>query len=520
MDPLGRVRGSPPLPSKRLRSGTTVTTTSPSTSSSVSVSPSPLAPLLLLSPAVIRHVTASLLTDGSLLYDGALYAFFRRSPPPPPRPFIAALLPIRPVLQSFLSDEDAMRLLRVSRTTAFALLSGFIFQRHVFQPETPKEMRQMETVYKPYDLRPTRLCLPMEKRRYVFNDVPLSLTTLLFAPNYVEDGKELDGYGVFDSAVGDAIVCPWTRLGQRQPADTKDDSDEYTRVLMDQSRPVQELTALKADDQYEFDALPLGLHTHGLLRLQIAVHFSFPLQPGALPPSLEVLQFDVNLRHPLSIGVLPLSLVHLVIRQYDFPIQPGVLPPSLERLYLKSWNFPLQVDGVNVLPASLKALQLTVLNQPLLPHVLPSGLTHLVVRRRFTQEVQQGMLPSSLFSLDLGQGSQRALRHFSVLPRSLRVLFLHTNSDLPLLPNQLPDGLEVLHWRHWRHEGRPDIDLLPGLLPNSLQVLDLGQCDLGRIAPLAIPASVRVLRLREQFEQEPVIVALAERIKVTFSGRV
>ena len=487
-------------------------------------------PSLALSPAqptVVRRVTAFLLTDGTLHFGGALYEPFNLAPQPPvAHPLIDALAPVHSKFQAFLTDEDAVQLLRVGRSTALLLLPGFTFRHHVFQASSMQRMRwySMKTFYDAYDLRPTHLSVPVKSGNWKFpvrSPFPSSLTALLFSPEEVRDPEVFfadskHGRSVFsaeDSRLAFAIDCPWTRLRERlSQKDSVVGKDEWYRILTRESSiPVRELKQAQRQRHCELPALPPGILPNGLRRLQFSCDINTPLQLGSLPSTIEVLQFDSRLRLPLTIGTVPSSLIYLFLYEYNAPLLPGVLPPPLEHLRIDDWNYPLTVG---VLPSSLKALGLTTFNKPLLPDVLPPGITHLRLCH-FTHEVGEGVLPPSLFSLDLGHVSQRSLLLPFVLPTSLRVLFLHTEAGHPL-KGLLPNGLETLHWSH-----RGDhIDLVPRLLPNTLHVLNLSWCQIDRIVPHSIPASVKDLVLPRWFaiEGERADLVLPEGVDVYIGG--
>ena len=466
-------------------------------------------------PPAVQQVTATLLADGSLHFNGVLYAPFCLSPPPSSHRLLAVLSPVRRLFQPFLTDDDAARLLRVGRTAALSLLPGFTFRSHVFLPETEGQLWRLKALYGAYDLRVTRLCLPAGFEVRHFTDrspFPSSLTALLFAPvtsSSYSFERRCPTYNVFDdagdSAVGCAVDCPWTRLRRRLRTDGKEDDEaEYRAVMQRPLRPVQALTSRHGfvGNVFSCGQLPPGLLPHGLRRLHIAVSLDVPLLVKSLPSTIEVLQVDGYIAHEaLSIGVLPKSLRHLVMEQWNYDLHPGFLPPSLERLSLAAFNQPLDFD---VLPASLKALQLFSFTHPLLPGVLPAGLTHLSMSN-FHDQIDEGVLPPSLVSLDLGPRSQNSLISPSVLPHSLRVLSLYTHGEYPLWPGPLPTGLAVLHWTH---EG-PPITPLPGQLPDSLLVMDLGRCELHSIAEDALPASVTHLLLPRQFEPAVELMQMA-----------
>ena len=108
--------------------------------------------------------------------------------PPSAHPYVVCLQPVRTILQSFLSDEDGARLLRVSRTTALALLSGFTFRHHIFVGESQQQMFRLRALYEAYDVRPTLMILSDEVEELSPEEhsgrspFPSTLTSLLLGP--------------------------------------------------------------------------------------------------------------------------------------------------------------------------------------------------------------------------------------------------------------------------------------------------------------------------------------------------
>ena len=462
-------------------------------------------------------------SDGSIYYSGARYVLSEpcAAPELPPHP-LAVLLAVRTAFLPYLSDADAGSLLRAvgSTTTASALLSGFTFRRHVFQADTPAQLRRMWQLYEQYGLRASHMCLHQTPTVGVrdfgaWTDRslwPPSLTALLLTSSTLAERVakgRLDGQGVFSSEVAQVIDCPWTRLSQQgapqrlQRMLSAGERREYSLTLTEPFRPVKALPEYadsEGADQF-IDALPLHLLPAHILRLHITVPFSdqFSLGAGVLPAQLQVLQIDRCLpaaHPPLPVAALPLNLTHLVLLQYTAPLLPGVLPNSLVQLYLRRWNQQLDPD---VLPASLKALQLGHFDQPLVAGALPIGLTHLTLVR-FKQVIGEGVLPVGLFSLDMGSGWIPSLPTQSKLPPSLRVLTLQTTGAHP--PGHLPPlpvDLEVLRWQHYDTR----LPLQQFQLPAQLQVLDLLRCDIDETTSdaAAIPVGVRYLRLPRPFKE-------------------
>jgi hypothetical protein len=262
-----------------------------------------------------------------------------------------------------------------------------------------------------------------------------------------------------------------------------------------------------------------------------------PLLPGALPPKFECLQLGSAYNHPLLAGALPSSLTRLLLgrcfnqpllacqlpssltllafgEDFDQPLLPGVLPPSLLELELGwAFNQPLQPGS---LPPGLRRLTMSgQYNHPIPPGVLPSSLTHLHFGKHYNQPLQVGSLPSGLVQLYCDREYNQPLTA-GVLPSSLRELhfvtmwnedrleYISSSFDHPILPGQLPDGLESLVLpRDYRHE------VGVGVLPDGLLVLDLGfryfSRAIGRrggvIPHGLLPRGLRWLRMRWRYHR-------------------
>ena len=415
---------------------------------------------------------------------------------------LPALVPVRSLLHLLLTDEDAARLLRVGRTVAASLVSGYTFTQHVFEPVDVEAIWRLKALYEAYGMRPTRMCLPSEVKGLSLeagagrSPFPSSLTSLLLGLLDRDEDGGVASNGIFGphSVLTDSIQCLWTHP-------RSESLDEQCRdLLMEEwSAPVASYVQyVKSKGQAKY-SLPPGLLPHGLRRLQLDYTLTSPLQAGSIPSTVEVLQLSGNIKTPLSAMHWPSSLVHLVLQgQLQLPLATGVLPASLQRLLL-TYKHPL---AVGVLPSSLRALELTDFEWPIEPHALPSGLTHLR-RGEINCPLTVDSLPSSLVSLILGESFRQPLLPH-VLPSSLRMFCHSPCAPHPLQPGVLPEGLAVLRWRlhDWRPLAHP---LLPGVLPSSLRVLDMGSEWMGDIAAGAVPDGVKWLclpvRMRGVVEQ-------------------
>ena len=414
----------------------------------------------------------------------------------PPSPVVVALLPVRPLFLSFLTDEDVGRLLPLSRTTTLSLFKGYTFHRHVFElAEQTQLWWRVKALCESYQLRVTRMHFPHKLNKVRLerwthrSPLPSSLTSLLMGPlrSTVGDPVQNSLFGS-EAARCESIQSLWSLpLAESEEA-------HYRQLLMAREElPVWRFT--RTYGSFE-SPIPPGLLPHGLRRLQLPNDMTaFPLV-GTIPSTVEVLQFgtltEPTVTVPLSVGVLPSSLVHLVLN-FNTPLYPGVLPPSLQRLAMWWWDQPL---AVGVLPASLRALEMPHFNHPLSVGALPSGLTHLLLFF-FDHPLTGGSLPPSLVSFELGQSFRYPL-HPGVLPSSLRVLFHRNCTPHPLQPGSLPEGLVVLHWLMYSDSRA---QLLPGVLPSSLRVVDLGSLYEAPIKAGVIPPTVAWLRLSVKYAQ-------------------
>jgi hypothetical protein len=351
---------------------------------------------------IVASISLSLV-DGSICFQSRRYIL---APPPPSAHHFLGLQLVASVLHPFLSDVDAARLLRVSRTTALALLPGFIFQEHVFVGESEAQMRRMKALYHKYDLRPTRMCLSAQMKSFSLDTdggrslFPSSLTSLLLGPPpRVQSSLLMEG-GLFNAettAWCEAVQCPWSERSCDESSDEANDEWYWSLLFEDGSGPVQSL--IVSEGPLNCPLLP-GVLPHGLRRLQFPEAFACRLTRGSIPSTVEILQLS-RWDQPLMLGgetLLPSSLVHLVLGSYNQRLSTHTLPPRLERLSLNMWTQELDVG---VLPSSLKALQLEAFNRPLRPGALPAGLTHLVLRA-FRQPLSVGSLPPSHMSLHQG----------------------------------------------------------------------------------------------------------------------
>ena len=387
---------------------------------------------------------------------------------PHPPPLLDALRPILPLFHSLLSDADAARLLRTSRTTVLALLSGYSFNIHIFQPASVPSLCRLRDLYLTYQLPNTQLVLHLtpswkvvgfDPARTDLSPFPSTLTRPRIGHYEVSPPKH-DEQEQHWAALS-AAACHWQDTEPWQLPHSHPQVQSHGREgrQWQQSPGNRLLGCLQC-------RLPPGLLPCGLRVLQLSCSFNRPLEPGSLPSSLTYLEFDDDFDQPLPAGVLPASLLHLTLaRHYRHPLGQGSLPSLLERLILHSW---LPLSAV-VLPPSLRALHLWNSYEALRPDALPSTLLFLSLYH-CSHPIAAEALPSSLVHLHLGVGAYQQQLPPGMLPSSLQDLSVGAFGQ-PLQPPSLPEGLLFLRLR----SHMSDIPPLPsGALPSTLLGLDLG----------------------------------------------
>ena len=433
-------------------------------------------------------------------------------------PLLATLWPILSIFHSFLTDDDAARLLRTSHTAALALLPSYTFSSHIFSPVSITSLRRLRDLCLTYHLRITQLGLPHNIQDLTFDPTPphlspippsvISLTLCCGHAGHVEP----------DWAAFSAVATDWYNrepwrlldlhpspqwLGEEGTGWQLTEAPRYPRSFDESKTPTPCFTDPSGDLNCP---LPPGLLPSGLRVLRINRAYSQPLQPGSLPSTLTFLQLASVLDLPTAAGALPASLVHLSLGPlYSQPLRPGSLPASLERLNLWSYSLPLQVG---TLPSQLKALHLGEFNRRLRPHVLPPSLLYLTFST-FNQPLLPDVLPPRLIDLHLGDIYDQFLSP-GALPSSLRRLTLGREFKQPLEVGSLPEGLLFLRFvSGW---DLPQFE--PGVLPSTLLGVDFTDRYVEPLTEGLIPSAVQWIRLSSAYRDEPLEAALPPHARV------
>ena len=446
-----------------------------------------------------------------------------------------ALPSVLPLFHAFLTDADAARLLRASNAAALALLSGYTFATHVFQPASVASLRRLRDLALTYGLRVTQLALPRRVEELTFDPtpphpspIPSSVLALSLGPPLISPVQVEPHWAAVSAAARDwQDLEPW-RLPYPQPSarsDGKESSaDEKWKAALqqrwqdgDEFWPFDPL--LPAFIEYQGglqQPLPPGLLPDGLRVLRSAHGYNQPLQAGNLPARLTLLHFASGFRQPLLPGVLPAELLYLSLPvSYYAPLVVGSLPASLQRLRLDA-GFSYDV-APGVLPSRLQALHVGATHAPLQPGSLPASLLYLSTSHYFTEPILAGVLPSCLVDLRLGHGYNHPLRP-GILPASLCRLTLGGQYRQPLQLGSLPDGLLLLRFLP-THSSAPKLPpVLPGVLPSTLLGLDFTNRYHAALLAGVVPASVRWVRLPREYDDERTQAVLPPHAERSFFG--
>ena len=347
---------------------------------------------------------------------------------PPACPLCVALRPVLPLFHSFLTDSDAAHLLRI-RKAAVALLLGYAFTSHTFQPTSLASLRLLRDLCLTYCLLIRQVSLPADVKQLVvdpapphLSPIPPSVLALSLGSSGYQDEPEPSWAALSEAASG----WPGTSLW-RLPTPF----NFTTQRIGEQEEREQRLRRWAAQPDE-----------------QLSDEWDHPLQPGVLPSSLLHLSLPERYRHRLGPGVLPASLESLSMTVgFRQPLTGVAWPPRLKALLLRGGEWPVE---------------------PLQPHSLPSSLLVLCLRD-ISIPLPVGVLPSSLVELRLGDAYNHHLPPGG-LPASLRLLTLGSGFDHQLYVGSLSEGLQFLRFQSahsWRGTGTLPA-LLPGSLPSTL----------------------------------------------------
>lgn len=298
------------------------------------------------------------------------------------------LQPVRHCLHQFLSDDDAVRLLRASRSTATPLLSGYAFLDHRFAFHTMAAVKRGTALFNHYRMRILRMSLPAcwtHVGQLVDKETGQSLLPASLIALSLGEGR---GTGASAWQPQDSMACAAIEWCEKS---SEAESNRAVQTVGEAKGALADgAIAELVSECVEWDvrgfgrsvgrfqqSLPPGALPHGLRFLQLNSAFNRPLQSGSIPDSVEVLQLGEQFRQPLKPGHLPASLTHLVLGDfYNQPLLPGVLPAGLRRLRLGAFNYQPLSRGV--LPSQLQQLSLGgYYNLSLEPGVIPAFVTHL-----------------------------------------------------------------------------------------------------------------------------------------------
>ena len=416
-------------------------------------------------------------------------------------PLINAIKPVRLQLHALLTEEEAARLLCVSRSFTHCLLRSFVFRRHAFIASNDREVRRVLRLHESFDLQVTRLMLSSDSAISAALDwshqllLAPSLISLALGP-VESSGNQPHPQSIFCDSAPDRLlpssIRPWREVT------CESDEQRAERLCRDMQAEYgcgwKRYRILRLAGEGIRYTVPSDQLPHGLRVLQLCLSSDSPqLAAHCFPSTVQVLDLGYGYNHPLSPDILPPALVHLMLGEvWDHPITPGLLPLSLECLCLGTcFNHPLAVSS---LPSALRVLELgNRFDQSLPAGVLPDSLVCLIL----SSWSSECILPPRLISLHLDDSdSCRQPLPPRWLPPALRELHLGDYCTHPLPLGALPAGLQLLRISGRYHN--PPLDLRG--LPGSLVALDLSSLPASCIGSAVLPSGLRSLRLNRSFQ--------------------
>ena len=162
-----------------------------------------------------------------------------------PSPLLDALHPVLSLFHSLLTDADAARLLRSSRTAALTLLPSYTFTSHIFKSVSLASLRRLRDLCLLYQLRITQLVLPHYLRDLTFDlttphlsPIPASVTAVTWGEPY--EGRDAAWAALSAAASHWQSAEPW-RLPDHPALETTTEAGKGRQLTRWRSRPAGRL---------------------------------------------------------------------------------------------------------------------------------------------------------------------------------------------------------------------------------------------------------------------------------------
>ena len=216
-----------------------------------------------------------------------------------------ALGPARFVLHLFLEDDDAARLMRVSRSVTAAVLVGFRFIQHTFSVDSSAQLHRLRAVYESQGLLITRM-----ETLSSFNEpledgeggslLPPSLIALML-------GEEVETSDDQEESMLDAVDAYQAHALSRGGYDEANRRSDFAQLMAELKWPFTDL-------QGDFDrSLPVGCLPKSLRFLIFPPTFNQPILPHSLPFTLLYLQMGERWDQRVDGGWLCESVRHVAL---------------------------------------------------------------------------------------------------------------------------------------------------------------------------------------------------------------
>eukprot|EP01132_Coremiostelium_polycephalum_P011917 gene11917-14573_t len=227
--------------------------------------------------------------------------------------------------------------------------------------------------------------------------------------------------------------------------------------------------------------------------------FCVPLQIGSFPDTITKLEFTSSIQIKLVPGMIPNSVVDLLIGPGINIYSPGVIPNSVTKLHLygdfrKSPLIPGSIPNSvitlifeysfapnltpGIIPSSVKyidynikcfspdeKLPKSIEPQPLEIGVYPSSVIELKLPFYSNFQLQKGSIPSSVKKLFFGPFYNNPIE-FGILPDSLETLMIGNKFKQTIKPGTLPNSLKKIEFSIFHSEMLPE-----GSIPKSVDTL-------------------------------------------------
>ncbi len=229
---------------------------------------------------------------------------------------------------------------------------------------------------------------------------------------------------------------------------------------------------------------------YGIEKLVLSASFNCYLEKGDIPDTVEILDMGRDYDKPLN-GNLPNGIRRLILSIYfNQPLKKGDIPSTIKELIFgDSYEYGIK----------------SVFNQPLYKDVIPYGVTHIKLSDLFDQELEVGVIPNTVISIEFGESFNKPLKK-GFIPYGVKEVIFGKFFAQELNPGDIPNSVTTLVFKGLFIQSF-------NIIPESVVILKFMGGTLKKISCGEISTNVEYLRI-EQIEplEEGVIPSSVKKL--------